>query len=104
MVIERGETLLKRNVGHVKTFIQPVPRESQQKRKPTQQPQHRPPMGPVILTHPEPSPTAAEWPMSESTAEPGLPQPSAKMPEQAFEPRRSTRMRAKPSWLKDYVT
>ena len=29
VVIERGETLLKRNVGHVKKFIQPVPRESQ---------------------------------------------------------------------------
>ena len=61
-------------------------------------------MGPVILTHPEPSPSAAEWPMSESTAEPSLPQPSAEMPEQAVEPRRSIRMRAEPSWLKDYVT
>ena len=29
VVIERGETLLNRNVGHVKKFIQPVPRESQ---------------------------------------------------------------------------
>ena len=61
-------------------------------------------MEPVIRTHPAPSATPAEWPMSESTAEPGLPQPSAKMPEQAVEPRRSTRMKAEPSWLKDYVT
>ena len=61
-------------------------------------------MEPVIRTHPEPSATPAEWPMPESTVEAGLPQPSANMPEQAVEPRRSTRMKAEPSWLKDYVT
>ena len=69
MVIERGETLFKRNVGHVKKFIQPVAGESQQQREPTQQLEQGPPMDPVILTHPEPSPTAAEWPMSESTTD-----------------------------------
>ena len=104
VVIERGETLLKRNVGHVKNFIQPVPRESQQQREPTQQLEQRPPMEPVILNKTEPNVTPAEWPVSGPTAEPGLPQPSAKMPEQAIEPRRSTRMRTKPSWLTDYVT
>ena len=42
----------------------------------------------------------AEWSLSESTAEPGLPQPSAKMSQRAVEPR----MRVEPSWFKDYVT
>lgn len=57
VVIERGETLLKKNVGHGKKFIQPTPRESQQQREPTQQLKQRPPMEPVILTNPEPSVT-----------------------------------------------
>lgn len=104
VVIERGETLLKSSVGPVKKCILPAPRESQQQREPTQQLEQRPPMEPVILTNPEPSVTPAEWPVSEPTAEPGLPHPSAKMPDQAVEPRRSTRMRAEPSWLKDYFT
>ena len=102
VVIERGETLLKRNVGHVKSFIQPPPRESQQQREPTQQLEQRPPMEPVILTDPVGSVIPAEWPVSEPTVEPSLPQPGAKMPEQAVEPQRSTLMRAEPSWLKDY--
>ena len=99
MVIERGETLLKTNVGHVKRFIQPAPRESQQQREPTQQLKQRPPMEPVILTDPESSVIPAECPVTEPSAEPSLPQPSAKMPEQADELRRSTRVRAEPSWL-----
>ena len=82
LVIERGETELKRNVDHVKKFIQPVPRESQQQREPTQQLEQRPPMEPVILTNPEPSVTPSEWtvsePTAEPTAEPGFPQPCAK--------------------------
>ena len=61
-------------------------------------------MKPNILTDSEPSVIPAEWPVSEPTAEPGLPQPSATMLEQAVEPRRSTHMNAEPSWLKDYVT
>jgi len=56
-------------------------------------------MEPVILINPEPSVTPAEY-VSEPTAEPGFPQLSAKMPEQAVQPRRSSIcMRAKPSWL-----
>ena len=47
---------------------------------------------------------SSKWPLSEPIAERGLPQPSAKMPEQAVEPRRSTRWRAEPSWFKDCVT
>ena len=90
MVLERGETLLKRNAGHVKRFNRPAPTESQQQREPAQQLEQRPPMEPVILTDPEPSVIPAEWPASEPTAEPSLPQPSAKMPEQAVEPQRST--------------
>ena len=61
-------------------------------------------MEPVILTDPEFSVISAEWPLSEPIAEHGLPQPSAKMPEQAVEPRGSTRRRAEPCWLKDCVT
>lgn len=104
VVIERGEILLKRNVDHVKSFIQPAPRESQQQREPTQQLKQRPLMEPVILTDPEPNAIPAEWPVSEPTDEPGLPQPSAKISEQAVERRRSARMIAEPRWLKDYVT
>ena len=103
--IDRCETLLKRNVGQVKTFIQPSPRETQQpEREPRQQLEQRPPMEPVILTDPKPSVIPAEWPLFEPIAERGLPQPGDKMPEQAVEPRRSTRRRAEPSWLKDCVT
>ena len=54
VVIERGESLLKRNVGHVKRFLQPAPRESQQQREPTQQLEQRPPMEPVILADTDP--------------------------------------------------
>ena len=55
-------------------------------------------MEPVILTDPEPSVIPAEWPASEPTAEPSLPQPSAKMLEQAVEPQRSTHeSQAKPA-------
>ena len=89
MVIEPGETLLKRNVGHAKSFIQPAPRESQQQRELTQQLEQRPPMEPVFLTDPEPNVIPAEWPLSEPTDEPGLPQPSAKIPEQAVQARAS---------------
>ena len=104
MVIERGETLLKRNVGHVKSFIQPALREPQQQREPTQQLEQRPPMEPVFPTDSELNVIPAEWPVSEPTNEPGLPQPSAKIPEQALEPRRSASMITEPRWLKDYVT
>ena len=97
MVIERGENLLKRNVGHVKRFIDPAPRASQPLEK-------TPAMKPVILTDPEPSVIPAEGPVSEPAAEPDLPQPVTRIPEQTVEPRRSMRKRAEPSWLKDYVT
>ena len=50
VVIERGETLLKRNVGHVKRFIDPAPRASERQREPTQQLEQTPEMEPVILT------------------------------------------------------
>ena len=61
-------------------------------------------MEPVILTDPEFSVISAEWPLSEPIAEHGLPQPSAKMPEQAVGPRTSTRRKAESCWLKDCVT
>ena len=97
VVIERGENLLKRNVGHVKRFIDPAPRASQPLEK-------TPATKPVILTDPEPSVIPAEGPVSEPAAEPDLPQPVTRIPEQTVEPRRSMRKRAEPSWLKDYVT
>ena len=61
-------------------------------------------MEPVILTDTEFSVIPVEWPLSEPIAEHGLPQPSAKIPEQAVEPRRSTCRRAEPGWLKHCVT
>ena len=52
-------------------------------------------MEPVILTDPEPSVIPAEWPASEPTAEPSLPQP-----EQAVEPQRSTHEKPSQAGLK----
>ena len=42
VVIKRGETLLTRNVGHVKRFIDPATRASQRQQKPSQQLEQRP--------------------------------------------------------------
>ena len=58
VVIERGETLLKRNVGHVKRFIGPTPQAPQPQRigiQPVVQPLVQQPLtGPATLPVPEP--------------------------------------------------
>ena len=90
MVIERGESLLKRNVGHVKRFIDAVLQASQPQKEVIQPPAQEPVTESVIRTDPEPT-------VSPQPVVPG-------MKEQTSLPRRSTRKRAEPSWLKDYVT
>ena len=54
VIIERGETLLKRNVGHVKRFIDPEPGASQSKQELAQPPEHTPVMEAVVLSNPQP--------------------------------------------------
>ena len=54
MIIEQSETLLKRNVYHVKRFIDSEPRASQSKQELTQPPEQTPVMEPVVLTNPQP--------------------------------------------------
>ena len=66
-------------------------------------------MEPVVLTNPQPVVSLAERPATEPAddpaVDPGLPQPVVnRIPEQTLEPRRSSRKRAEPGWLKDYVT
>ena len=108
VVIEQGETLLKRNVGHVKRFIGPTPQVHQPQHAEVhpvpqplvQQPVVRSASPPV----PEPQEIHPPVPEIEHTAEPS-PQPAvAQVPEQSSELRPSARERSKPSWLKDFVT
>lgn len=79
VIIERGETLLKRNVGHVKRFIDPEPEASQSKQELTQPPKQTPVMEPVVLTNPQPVVSPAERsatePADDPAVDPGLPQP-----------------------------
>ena len=94
VVIERGETPLKRNVGHLKRFIDPAPQTPQPQKEGTWPLEQTPVIG-----------NPAEGPVTKPVTEPSLPQsPIVRMPEQSVEPRRSMRRRAEPSWLKDYVT
>ena len=109
VIIERGETLLKRNVGQVKRFIGPEPGASQSKQELAQPPEQTPVMEPVVSTNPKPVVSPAERPAPEPAddpaVDPGLPQPVVnRMPKQTIESRRSSRKRAEPGWLKDYVT
>lgn len=70
-----------------------------------QPPAHAPAMEPVIGSDPEPTVSPAEESATEPAVEPSLPRivlPS--MTEQTPVPRRLTRKRAEPSWLKGYVT
>ena len=85
MVIERGETLLKRNVGHVKRFIDPAPQTPQPQKEGTWPQERTPVREPVIFTDPEPvTGSPAEGPMTEPVAEPSLPRsPIIRMPEQS---------------------
>ena len=108
VVIERGENLLKRNVGHVKRFIGQRPQASQLPQlgiQPVEQPLvQQPVLEPATL----PVPGLEEIPTGGPVAEPAMepsPQPAVTLvPEQTGEPRRSTRKRTEPRWLKDYVT
>ena len=108
VVIERGETQLKRNVRHVKRFIGSTPQ--------TRQPQHvgiqplaqplvqQPVTEPATLPVLEPVEVLPQEAVTKSMLEPS-PQPvGARVPERSSEPRRSTRQRNEPRWLKDYVT
>ena len=108
VVIERGETQLKRNVGHVKTFIGSTPQ--------IRQPQHvgiqqlaqpliqQPVTEPATLPAPEPVEVLPQEVVTKFMREPS-PQPVvARVPERKSEPRRSMRQRNEPRWLKDYVT
>ena len=72
-------------------------------------PEQTPVMEPVVLTNPQsvasPGERPATVPADDIAVDPGLPQPVVnRMPEQTIEPRRSSRKRAVPGWLKDYVT
>ena len=107
VVIELGETLLKRNVGHVKKFIGPTPQAPQQQCigiQPVVQPLVQQPLTePATLPVPEPDEILPQEPVTKPIMEPP-PQPVIpRVPEQTSEPRRSSRQRTEPSWLKDYV-
>ena len=52
VIIECGENLLKRNVGHVKRFIDPEPGAFQSKQELAQTPQQTPLVEPVVFTNP----------------------------------------------------
>ena len=108
MVIERGETLLKRNVGYVKRFTEQRPEASQPQQlgiQPVEQPLvQQPVLEPATLPVPEPDEIPTQGLVTEAAMEPS-PQPAVTLvPEQTSEPLRSTRKRTEPSWLKDYVT
>lgn len=109
VVIARGDTQLKRNVAHVKRFVEPTPQASQPRYEGTQQPVtqpfvQQPATGSATPPAPEPVEILPQGPVAEPIEEPS-PQPAvARVPEQTIEPRRSTRTRTEPSWLKDFVT
>ena len=59
---------------------------------------------PATLPVPEPVKVLPQEAVTKSLLEPS-PQPvAARVPERSSEPRRSTRQRNEPKWLKDYVT
>ena len=65
MIIERGETLLKRNVGHVKRFIDPEPGVSQSKQGLAQPSEQTPVMEPAVFTNPKPAVSTTQRPATE---------------------------------------
>ena len=105
--IERGEALLKRNVGHVKRLIGQSPQACQAQQlgiQPVAQPLvQQPVLKPATLPVPEPDEIATQRPVTEPAMEPSSQPAVTRVPEQTSEPRRSTRKRIEPSWLKDYV-
>ena len=88
-VIERGETLLKRNVGHVKRFIEPAPQTPQSQKEGTWPQEPTSVREPVIVTDPKPiTGSPVEGPVTKPVAEPSLPQSLVvRMSEQSGEPR-----------------
>jgi len=108
VVIERGETLLKRNVGHVKRFIGQSPKACQPQQlgiQPVAQPLvQQPVLKPATLPVPELDEIPTQRPVTEPAMEPSSQPAVTRVPEQTSEPRRSTRKRTEPSWLKDYVS
>ena len=108
VVIERGETQLKRNVGHVKRFIGSTPQ--------TRQPQHvgiqplaqplvqQPVTEPATLRAPEPVEVSPQEAVTKFMREPSPQLVAARVSERSSEPRRSMPQRNEPRWLKDYVT
>ena len=88
VIIERGKTLFKKNVGHVKQFIDPTPQTPQPQKEGTWPLEMTPVPEPVIVTDPEPvTGSPAEGPVTEPVTEPSLPQsPIVRMPEQSVEP------------------
>ena len=71
VVIERGETLLKRNVGHVKRFIDPAPQTPQPQKERIWPQEETPVREQVITTDPEPvTGNPSEGPVTEPVTEP----------------------------------
>ena len=97
VVIERGDTQLKRNVGHVKRLIGSTPQ--------TRQPQHvgMQPVAQPLVQQPVVEPATLPVPEPKSRLEPSPQLAAARVPERSSEPRRSMRQRNEPRWLKDYV-
>ena len=102
VVIERGETLLKRRfIGQSPQACQPQQLGIQPVAQPLVQ-QSVP--KPATLPVPEPDEIPTQRPVTEPAMEPSSQPAVTRVPEQTSEPRRSTRERTEPSWLKDYVT
>ena len=90
VVIERGETLLKRNVGHVKRFIQQRPQACQPQQlgiQPVAQPLvQQPVLEPATLPVPEPDEIPTQGPVTEPAMEPSAQPAATPVPEQTGEP------------------
>ena len=108
VVIKRGETQLKRNVGHVRRFIGSTPQIRQPQHvgiQPLAQPMAQQPVAEsATLPVPEQVETLPPEPVTKPMLEPPLQPVVVRVPEQTSEPRRSMRQRNEPRWLKDYVT
>ena len=108
VVIERGETQLKRNVGHVRSFIGSTPQIRQPEHvgiQPLAQPMAQQPVAEsATLPVPEQVETLPPEPVTKPMLEPPSQPVVVRVPEQTSEPRRSMRQRIEPRWLKDYVT
>ena len=100
VVIERGETQLKRNVGHVKRFIGSTPQTRQPQHvgiQPLAQPLAQQPVAePSALPVPERFETLPPEPVTKPMLEPPSQPVVARVPEQTSEPRRSMWHRNEP--------